>query len=77
MCGRRGLPVAAESSEDTAVDTLIEGLQSTLDKLKAAQRKDVDDESGEYEKPKNLKEAGDRAYRVMRASRLKAPEKGE
>ena len=75
MFARRGSQVAAESSEDRAVDVLIDGLQSTLDKLKSAQRKDVDDETkgdGEYAEPKNLQEAGRKAYRL-----LKAPKKGE
>jgi hypothetical protein len=59
----------AESQEDKDVDALISQLQSTLDKLKAAQRKDVDDESGEYDEPKNLSGAEAKARRVMRASR--------
>lgn len=64
--------MAAESQEDKDVDALIADMQSTLDKLKAAQRKDVEDESGEDEKPKTLQEASKKAYRL-----LKAPSKGE
>lgn len=58
----------AESSEDKAVDSLIDELQSTLDKLKAAQRKDVDDESGESE-PKSSKEAEGEALRRIRSDK--------
>lgn len=59
----------AESLEDKDVDALISQMQSTLDKLKAAQRKDVDDESGERDEPKNLNGAEDKARRVMRAAK--------
>lgn len=38
--------MAAESTEDKDVDALITELQGTLDKLKAAQGKDVKDETG-------------------------------
>jgi hypothetical protein len=57
----------AESSEDKAVDACIDDLQSVLDRLRASQRKDVADESGEY-KGKNLKDASDEAYRRVKAA---------
>ena len=58
----------AESEEDKAVDTLIADIQAKLDQLKAAQKKDVDDEDGEPETPpKNLKEAERVAYTRVRA----------
>jgi hypothetical protein len=59
----------AESQEDKDVDALISQLQSTLDKLKAAQRKDVADEEDEYDEPNDLSGAEKKARRVMRASR--------
>lgn len=62
----------AESAEDTAVDTLVADLQSTLDKLKAAQRKDVADEDGDYPEPKTLGEAEKKAQRLKRAARQQA-----
>jgi hypothetical protein len=72
--------MAVESPEDKAVDGLISDLQATLDKLKAAQSKDVSDETAEEsgetaeetaEQPKDLKQAGNKAYGLMKASRLK------
>ena len=61
----------AESEEDKAVDTLIADMQATLDRLKAAQKKDVDDENGEDAEPetppRNLKEAERVAYTRVRA----------
>jgi hypothetical protein len=59
----------AESPEDKAVDACIADIQDALDRLKAAQRKDVADESDDYgTRPKNLKEAGDEAYRRVKAA---------
>lgn len=60
----------AESPEDKDVDALITDLQSTLDKLKAAQGKDVEDEDKEESsepKPKNLQQAERAAYVRVRA----------
>jgi hypothetical protein len=64
----------AESPEDKDVDALIAEMQSTLDKLKAAQRKDVDAEDSEPE-PKNLNEAEKKAQRLKRAARESADSK--
>jgi hypothetical protein len=66
----------AESSEDKVVDSLIDRMQSTLNQLKAAQQKDVAgeaEEQGEPDEPepKNLKDAGNKAYGLMKAERLK------
>lgn len=43
----------AESQDDKDVDACIAELRSALDRLEAAQRKDVDDESGESYDGKN------------------------
>jgi hypothetical protein len=54
-----------EDQDDHAVDALITGMQGMLDRLKS-----------DSPEPKNLKEAGDKAYGLMKASRLKTPVKG-
>lgn len=68
----------AESPEDKDVDALIADLQSTLDKLKTAQGKDVDDEDSDDEsdepktdepKAKNLQQAERVAFVRVRAHR--------
>jgi hypothetical protein len=51
--------VAAEVDEDVAVDALISSMHGMLGRLKS------DDT------PKNLKDAGDKAYGLMKAERLK------
>ncbi len=53
-------------------------MQSTLDKLKAAQRKDVADEDSEEEsEPKNLSGAEAKARRVMRAAKQASDSKSD
>lgn len=67
----------AESTEDKDVDALIAEMQTTLNKLKAAQGKDVADEDSEEStepEPKNLRQAEDKARRVMRSDRKQADE---
>jgi hypothetical protein len=64
----------AESTEDKDVDTLIADVQSALDKLKAAQRKDVSaEDSEETSEPKDLNGAERKAQRLVAAR--KASEK--
>ena len=69
----------AESQDDKDVDALIAEMQSTLDKLKAAQDKDVKDEdSEEYgesepkQPPKNLQQAERVAFIRVRAHNRRA-----
>ena len=63
-----------ESQEDKDVDALIADMQSTLDKLKAAQRKDVEDEDSEEsgEQPRNLRQAERVAFVRVRAHNRRA-----
>ena len=60
--------MATESQDDKDVDALINDVQSALDRLKAAQRKDVADESGE-DSPKDLSGAEKKAQRLVRNAR--------
>ena len=62
----------AESQDDRNVDQCIQDIQAALDRLKAEQKQDVADETGEEadEKPfegKNLKDAEKEAYVRVRA----------
>jgi hypothetical protein len=57
--------MATESTEDKDVDALIADVQSALDKLKTAQRKDVADED-EGPEPKDLNGAEKKAQRLIR-----------
>ena len=72
----------AESPEDKDVDACIADIQAALDKLKGAQRKDVDDEDsdGEYKEskpaPKNLREAEQAAYTTVRMHRRRVRQAG-
>ena len=60
----------AEDAADKDVDALIKQMQSTLDKLKAAQRRDVTDEDAEEaSEPKNLNEAEKKARRLVGRAR--------
>jgi Skp family chaperone for outer membrane proteins len=74
----------AESPEDKAVDSVIDRIQTALNDLKAAQAKDVkdesDEESAEGEKPfngKNLREAGQEAYVRVRAHNRRRSQGGQ
>ena len=68
----------AESRDDKDVDACIADVQAALDRLKAAQRKDVRDEDGDgYPEPKNLKEAEQKAHRLRRAGRESSDEPSE
>lgn len=58
--------MADEPQDDHAVEALITGMQGMLNRLKS-----------DGPEPKNLKEAGDKAYGLMKASRLKAASKAE
>jgi hypothetical protein len=59
-----------ESQDDKDVDALIAQMQGTLDKLKAAQRKDVDGEDAEEaDEPKDLSGAEKKAQRMVRANK--------
>lgn len=69
--------MAADDSEPTAdFSTFIEGLQSTLDKFRSS-RKDDEEEKDPGPEPKNLKQAADKAYGLMRASRRKTQDQQE
>ena len=66
----------AESKDDADVDVIIADIQAQLDRLKAAQRKDVQDESSEEEKetpreaqPKDLRTASVRVREHFRQVR--------
>lgn len=67
----------AESQDDKAVDACIAEMQSALDRLKASQRKDVADESGEDYGPKNLKGAERKAFTIVREHRRQLRSSGE
>ena len=56
--------MATESQDDKDVDALIDRVQSALDELKAAQRKDVTDEE-----PKDLAGAEKKAQRLVKANK--------
>ena len=70
----------AESQDDKDVDSAIARMQALLDELKGAQRKDVQDESGEdenAEQPKTLAEARTRVrshFRRLRAAKASPQE---
>lgn len=70
--------MAAESRDDKNVDALIARVQSALDDLKAAQRKDdTDEDADEASEPKNLSEAEQKARRMVRRARQASDSKSE